>query len=170
MTYFETVELVKSKINNKPEIEGHFAAQINIEGEGEGIFYVEVKEDQVFVEPYDYVDRDVLVVTTAKEFISFIEGEEVTLKAEGADEKVALLAKFAVKKEVEEAAVAAEPVVEETVAEAETVAEEAAAEAKPVVEEAAKEEPAAAKEKPAKKAAKKSTKGKKARKAGKKKK
>ena len=36
----------------------HIAIQINVSGEGGGIFYLEVADRAVTVEPYDYKDRD----------------------------------------------------------------------------------------------------------------
>ena len=41
----------------------HLAFQFQIEGEGEGNFYVELKDGKLYVEPYEYYDRDVLFVT-----------------------------------------------------------------------------------------------------------
>ena len=40
------------------DITEHLAYQFNITGEAEGIFYVEVKEGKLYVEPYEYFDRD----------------------------------------------------------------------------------------------------------------
>ena len=36
----------------------HLAYQFNITGEAEGIFYIEVKDGKLYVEPYEYYDRD----------------------------------------------------------------------------------------------------------------
>ncbi|MDO5141375.1 MAG: SCP2 sterol-binding domain-containing protein, partial [Eubacteriales bacterium] len=43
----------------------HLAYQFNITGEGEGIFYVEIKDGQLFVEPYEYFDRDAIFICSA---------------------------------------------------------------------------------------------------------
>ena len=42
------------------DIQEHLAYQFNIVGEAEGIFYVEVKDGKLYVEPYEYFDRDVI--------------------------------------------------------------------------------------------------------------
>lgn len=46
-------------------IKKHMAFQFNIIGEGSGIFYAEIKDGKLFVEPYDYHDRDVTFTATA---------------------------------------------------------------------------------------------------------
>ena len=53
----------------------HFAVEIVIEGEGEGVFYIEVKDGNLYVEPYDYHDRDVRLITTADSFIKMAGGK-----------------------------------------------------------------------------------------------
>lgn len=55
-------------------INGHFAFQFNIIGEGEGIFYVEIKDKRIYVEPYEYYDRDAIFIATAKVFFDIAEG------------------------------------------------------------------------------------------------
>lgn len=47
------------------DITEHLAYQFNITGEGEGIFYVEVKEGKLYVEPYEYFDRDAIFICSA---------------------------------------------------------------------------------------------------------
>ena len=42
------------------DIQEHLAYQFNITGEAEGIFYAEVKEGKLYVEPYEYFDRDAM--------------------------------------------------------------------------------------------------------------
>ncbi len=39
------------------DISEHLAFQFNITGEAEGIFYAEVKDGALAVEPYEYFDR-----------------------------------------------------------------------------------------------------------------
>lgn len=48
------------------KIQEHLAYQFNITGEAEGIFYVEVKDGKIYVEPYEYFDRDVIFTCSAK--------------------------------------------------------------------------------------------------------
>ena len=54
---------------------GHVAFQFNVEGEGEGYFYVEIDDGRVNVAPYEYYDRDLIVVTTADIIIQMLEGK-----------------------------------------------------------------------------------------------
>ena len=44
----------------------HVAFQFNIAGEGEGAFYAEVKEGVLYVEPYEYYDRDAIFTCSAE--------------------------------------------------------------------------------------------------------
>ena len=53
---------------------GHVAYQFNIEGEAEGYFYVELADGRINVAPYEYYDRDLIVVTTARVIIQMLEG------------------------------------------------------------------------------------------------
>ena len=62
MTYEEVFSQVK-KIFMEADVSGekeHLAFQFNIAGEGEGAFYAEVKEGVLYVEPYEYYDRDAI--------------------------------------------------------------------------------------------------------------
>ena len=40
----------------------HLAFQFDITGEGQGTFYAEVKEGKLYVEPYEYYDRDAIFI------------------------------------------------------------------------------------------------------------
>lgn len=60
---------------------GHIAFQFNIEGEGEGAFYLEIADGRVHVEPYEYYDRDVLIITTADVVMQMIEGKLLPMVA-----------------------------------------------------------------------------------------
>lgn len=77
MTYEEIFSTVKEKFKDADvsSITEHLAYQFNIEGEGEGIFYVEVKDGQLFIEPYEYYDRDVIYFCTADTLIKLMEGK-----------------------------------------------------------------------------------------------
>lgn len=67
MTYAELFAQVKNEFlgADVSGISEHLAYQFNIVGDAEGIFYVEVKEGKIFVEPYEYFDRDVMFTCTA---------------------------------------------------------------------------------------------------------
>lgn len=68
MTYEQIVEMVRKVFEyaDARNIYEHIAFQVNVEGEGEGIFYFEVADRQCVIEPYDYYDRDGLITTTGK--------------------------------------------------------------------------------------------------------
>jgi putative sterol carrier protein len=67
------------------------AVQINITGEDPGVFYVEVKDGRISVEPYEYYDRQCMITISDSDFTKLIEGrldpgkayDEGSLKAEG---------------------------------------------------------------------------------------
>ncbi len=60
MTYEEVVKKVKKAVEkiDKGAIKEHSAIEIDIEGDGEGAFYVELDKDKVAVEAYEYYDND----------------------------------------------------------------------------------------------------------------
>ena len=64
MTYEDIVYMVRRVFENADarRVLEHVAIQVNVTGEGEGIFYVEIAERQICVEPYDYYDRDCLLI------------------------------------------------------------------------------------------------------------
>lgn len=76
MTYEEIVDKVRDDFENADarSIYEHVALQVNIEGEAEGIFYIEIANREISVEPYDYYDKDGLVVTTAQTVSDIIDG------------------------------------------------------------------------------------------------
>ena len=77
MTYEEIVAKVRTiyEKTDASQVKDHLAIQFNITGEGQGAFYIEVADGQLKVEPYDYVDRDVLVTATAAELLKVMQGE-----------------------------------------------------------------------------------------------
>ncbi len=77
MKYEEIVEKVRKTFKNTDVsmIEEHLAYQFNIEGEGEGAFYVEVKEGQLYIEPYEYYDRDAVFTCKSDVLFKMISGK-----------------------------------------------------------------------------------------------
>ncbi len=77
MTYEELVEQVKTatKKARVSKSVGHVAYQFNVEGEAEGAFYVEISDGKVHVEPYEYYDRDIIIVTSADTIVQMLEGK-----------------------------------------------------------------------------------------------
>lgn len=76
MTYQEIFEKTKENVMQCDvcKIQGHLAVQIDITGEGEGAFYIELKDGQLFVEPYEYYDHDCKFIISAKNFFKLIDG------------------------------------------------------------------------------------------------
>ena len=77
MTYEEIVAKVR-ELCGSGELKGydkHLAVEVAIEGEGEGVFYIEAKDGKVYVEPYDYHDKDVRFIATADNFIKIASGK-----------------------------------------------------------------------------------------------
>ena len=63
MTYADLFAKVKGMLVDADvsHVQEHLAYQFNITGEGEGIFYAEVKEGKLVMwSPYEYFDRDVI--------------------------------------------------------------------------------------------------------------
>ena len=71
MTYADFFSEMKGKFmgTDVSDIHEHLAFQFNIEDEeAGGIFYVEVKDGELHVEPYEYYDRDAVFVATPEVF------------------------------------------------------------------------------------------------------
>lgn len=77
MTYEEMFADVKGRFAEADvsDITEHLAYQFNITGEAQGIFYVEVKEGSLYVEPYEYFDRDAMFICDADTLIKIAEGK-----------------------------------------------------------------------------------------------
>lgn len=76
MTYEELVARVadamkRAKVSRQV---GHVAFQFNVEGEAEGAFYLEIADGKINVEPYEYYDRDIIIVTSAAVILQMLEG------------------------------------------------------------------------------------------------
>lgn len=101
MTYEELVQKARDSYGaaDASKVAEHVAIQFNITGEAAGIFYLEIKDGKVDIQPYEYYDRDVIVTTTAKTLISITQGKLALeaayftgkLKAEGNLGKALLL-------------------------------------------------------------------------------
>lgn len=104
MTYEEVFNKVKElfKDTDVSNIHEHLAYQFNITGEGEGIFYVEVKDGQLNIEPYEYFDRDAIFICKAETLFKIISGKTDPvvaftlgkLKVEGSIEQALKLKNF----------------------------------------------------------------------------
>lgn len=83
MTYADMFAKVKGMLVDADvsDIHEHLAYQFNITGEAEGIFYAEVKDGQLFVEPYEYFDRDAMFTCSAETLFKIVEGKSDPVKA-----------------------------------------------------------------------------------------
>lgn len=98
MTYADIFSELKRRFMEADvsDIQEHLAYQFNIIGEGSGIFYVEVKEGKLSVEPYEYYDRDAMFTGSGETLMKIADGKmdpimAVTLqkmKVEGNIDKV----------------------------------------------------------------------------------
>ena len=78
MTYEQVVAKVKDKFANADasSIDGVKALQINLEGKNvNGIFYIEVKDHNVNVEPYEYYDRNAIVTVNPTNLLKILDGK-----------------------------------------------------------------------------------------------
>lgn len=98
MTYADLFYEMKRKFMGADvsDIHEHLAFQFNIEdGEAGGIFYVEVKDGVLYVEPYEYYDRDAMFTCAPDVLLKIADGEldpveaftEQELRVEGNIEK-----------------------------------------------------------------------------------
>ena len=78
MTYAEFFQEFKSKFDGADvsDITEHLAYQFNIEDEeAGGAFYVEVKDGKLFIEPYEFFDRDAMFICAPDVLVKIAEGE-----------------------------------------------------------------------------------------------
>lgn len=77
MTYEEVFAKAKELFmrNDVRGVQEHLAYQFNITGEGEGAFYAEVKDGRLYVEPYEYYDRDATFICSADTLLKLAAGK-----------------------------------------------------------------------------------------------
>ena len=51
------------------------AVQINVTGKSEGVFYVEVKDGRINVEPYEYIDRNCAITINMTNLNKLVDGK-----------------------------------------------------------------------------------------------
>ncbi len=70
---FSTVreKLLKLDVSN---IHSLIAFEFQVQGEAEGVFYVEIADGHMKVEPYEYYDRDALIIATANTYLEICHG------------------------------------------------------------------------------------------------
>lgn len=76
MTYEEIVAKAKEEFGSADvsNYEGHLALQFNVTGEGEGIFYAEIHDGKLFIEPFDYKDNDAVLTADGSDLLSLFSG------------------------------------------------------------------------------------------------
>lgn len=76
MTFDETLAKVRGiAANQNAEGAPFLAVQINLTGKDGGVFYVEVKDGKVNVEPYEYNDRSCAITIDPANFDKLVEGK-----------------------------------------------------------------------------------------------
>lgn len=78
MTYESIVEATRNKFADADvsSVQGTMAFQINIEGKAvNGIFYIEIKDGEVHVEPYEYYDRNAIIHINGTNWTKLINGK-----------------------------------------------------------------------------------------------
>ncbi len=102
MTFIEAFDALKASMKGAKATkkDGHIAIQVNFnDPDASGICYIEVKDGKVFVEPYDYYDRDAIIHVSHKTLIDIMTAKitfekavtENILTVEGDYNKAALL-------------------------------------------------------------------------------
>ena len=61
----------KADVSNKDFL----AVQINITGKESGVFYVEVKDHKINIEPYEYNDRNCAITISMTDFNKLLDGK-----------------------------------------------------------------------------------------------
>lgn len=78
MTYAELFDEIKGKFigADVSDIHEHLAFEFDIEdAEAGGAFYVEVKDGQLYVEPYEYYDRDAKFICAPDTLVGIADGK-----------------------------------------------------------------------------------------------
>ncbi len=132
MTYEEIVSYVSKKAT-KLKAKGEAAVQVDITGEGEGAFYVAVKEGKIEVAPYEYFDHDAKVIADGNDFIAYLDGkaDANVLEIQGDADKAAIIKELVSKPAAKAAAKPAEKSVEKKAAPAKAAAKPAEKKAAP---------------------------------------
>ncbi len=77
MTYHELFAYIREKFIDKDvsDFKSDAAYQFNVRGEGEGAFYVAVKNNVLSIEPYEYYDRDVIFEIDSNVLVDIADGK-----------------------------------------------------------------------------------------------
>ncbi|MCR5650979.1 MAG: SCP2 sterol-binding domain-containing protein [Lachnospiraceae bacterium] len=77
MKYEDVVKKVKANLKKADagRVGEHVAVQFDITGEGEGAFYVEIKDGAIDVQPYEYKENDIKVTASADDILLITSGK-----------------------------------------------------------------------------------------------
>ncbi len=85
MTYEEifnrTKELISAYGTEGLEKSAHIAVEVDIIGEGEGAFYIEIKDGCIRAEPYEYYDYDCKLIVSGDDYLKMCDGSLDSVKA-----------------------------------------------------------------------------------------
>ena len=107
MTYADMFSKVKGMMMEADvsTVNEHLAYQFNVTGEAEGIFYAEVKEGKLYVEPYEYYDRDAIFKINEGKLDPVLAVTLGKLKVEGNIDKALYLKKLIDSRKAEQNAI-----------------------------------------------------------------
>ncbi len=77
MTYHELVKKVQTALAkaDATKVEEHIAVQVNVTGDAEGAFYMEISGGVLYVAAYDYNDRDALLTADGADVLAVAQGK-----------------------------------------------------------------------------------------------
>ena len=76
MTISELIPILREEAAKKDFSNHDFmAVQVTITGENAGVFYSEIKDGKISIEPYDYHDRQCELVISMDNFIKLLKGK-----------------------------------------------------------------------------------------------
>ena len=77
MTFESFFATVKEKLDyaDVRDIRGHVALEFQVRGEAKGMFFIEITNGRIRIEPYNYHDRDVSFAADADTYLAILNGE-----------------------------------------------------------------------------------------------
>lgn len=98
VSYEDVVEMAKKKFMaaDKTRIKYPVAVNVKLTGVADGIFYVYIDSENIYVEPYKYDDYDVEIEADTEEFVKVLNGKLNIYDALAADVKITGIVKKAV--------------------------------------------------------------------------
>lgn len=98
VSYEDVVEMAKKKFMaaDKTRIKYPVAVNVKLTGVAEGIFYVYIDSENIYVEPYKYDDYDVEIEADTEEFVKVLNGKLNIYDALSTDVKITGIVKKAV--------------------------------------------------------------------------